>query len=163
MKLSEITLRDVSCCLLAVCKNEKKVWCSLNYVWYIFFYIGRSFSYVPCSFWRVSEKTLFLALRNYMSDVCCLLIAHGIYVGAYCIRPVRHRSNSIANRCRNYCKPAQFGRMQYAPTEAQSFHSLLLIIYKRMTAVGLQTKTVKSKICQTATAFLYGSFLYIGN
>ena len=45
---------------------------------------------------------------------------NGMYVGAYCIRPVCRRMNRIAqtnaNHRRNIAKSAQFGRMQYAPT-----------------------------------------------
>ncbi len=49
------------------------------------------------------------------------LIAYGIYVGAYGIRPVRNRMNRIATHRRNIANPRNLGRMQYAPTEAQFF------------------------------------------
>ena len=54
-----------------------------------------------------------------MNDVRCLLIAYGIYVEAYCIRPVRHRMNRITNRHIKLHIRRNSGRMQYAPTEAQ--------------------------------------------
>ncbi len=56
---------------------------------------------------------------NYINDVCCLLIAYGIYVGAYCIRPVRHRPSRTANRRHDIVNRRNSGRMQYAPTAAQ--------------------------------------------
>ena len=52
------------------------------------------------------------------------LIAHGIYVGAYGIRPVLHRPSRAANLRRNIAKPRNLGRMQYALTAAQSFDCL---------------------------------------
>ncbi len=47
------------------------------------------------------------------------LIAYGIYVGAYCIRPVHYRINHTANHCHYIANQRNSGRMQYAPTVAQ--------------------------------------------
>ncbi len=55
-------------------------------------------------------------LRHLSNNVCCLLIAYGIYVGAYCIRPVRHRMNRTTNQHHNIANPRNSGRMPYAPT-----------------------------------------------
>ena len=67
----------------------------------------------------VSGKScLFRFCGNYMNGVCCLLIAYGIYVGAYCIRPVCRRINRTANH-HYIANPRNSGRMQYAPTAAQ--------------------------------------------
>ncbi len=49
------------------------------------------------------------------------LFAYGIYVGAYCIRPVRHRFNRIANRRYDIANLRNSGRMQYAPTSGAIF------------------------------------------
>ena len=63
----------------------------------------------------VSGKScLFRFCGNYMNGVCCLLIAYGIYVGAYCIRPAHHRVNRTANFCRNIVNWCYSGRMPYA-------------------------------------------------
>ena len=45
------------------------------------------------------------------------------FVGAYCIRPVRHRMTRTANLRHNIAKRLNSGRMQYAPTEATVFLS----------------------------------------
>ena len=47
-------------------------------------------------------------------------------VGAYAIRPVRHRISRIANRYCDIANPRNSGRMPYAPTAAQlvGWHSL---------------------------------------
>ncbi len=47
------------------------------------------------------KRQPFCFCGNNMNDVCCLLIAYGIFVGAYCIRSVRHRMNHAVNRRRN--------------------------------------------------------------
>ncbi len=44
------------------------------------------------------------------------LIAYGINVGAYCIRPLLHRINRIGKHRCNIAKWRNSGRMQYAPT-----------------------------------------------
>ncbi len=68
----------------------------------------------------------FWLCENYMNGVCCLLIAYGIYVGAYCIRPVCHRSSHIAQTSQTTTdapqKPYNSGRMQYVPTAVQFFY-----------------------------------------
>ena len=61
----------------------------------------------------------YLFFGNYMNDVCCLLIAHGIYVGAYAIRPVHHRVNRIGKHRQNIASRRISWRMQYTPTAAQ--------------------------------------------
>ena len=58
-------------------------------------------------------------MRNYINDVCCLLIARGIYVGAYGIRPVHHRPTRAASRRPKFANPRNSGRMPYAPTAAR--------------------------------------------
>ena len=40
------------------------------------------------------------------------------FVGAYCIRPVRHRISRIANRYCDIANPRILGRMPYAHTAA---------------------------------------------
>ena len=92
----------VSSCFSKAWKWWKKVWCSLDYVWYNFSYIGRSFSYVRCGFRGIWERLLIMRFAS--------------FVGAYRIRPVRHRMNRITNRRHDIAKLAHFGRMQYAPT-----------------------------------------------
>ena len=56
---------------------------------------------------------------NYVNDVCCLLIAYGIYVGAYGIRPICHRMNRAANRYTKLHNRRNSGRMQYDHTAVQ--------------------------------------------
>ena len=88
-----------------VASGRKKVWCSLNYVWYNFFYIRHNFPYVLYSFWGVLKRGVDFGFAP--------------FVGAYCIRPVRHRTNRIANRHRDIANRRNSGRMPYAPTAVE--------------------------------------------
>ncbi len=66
----------------------------MNYIRHNFSYVLCSFSYILCSFRGVLKR-----MRNY---------GFAPFVGAYCIRPVRHRVKRACKPPPRHCKSAQF-------------------------------------------------------
>ena len=97
-KMDFCNMLAVTLCFSVVWERRKKVWCSLDYIRHNFFYVLCSFSYIKCS----------------LSD-----IGFAPFVGAYCIRPLLHRMNRIANRRHDTANRSSSGRMPHAPTTAQ--------------------------------------------
>ncbi len=98
----------------------------MNYIRHNFFYVLCSFFYIKCSFRGVWERTTVLLMWELCKRCMLFLIAHGIYVGAYGIRPLLHRMNRTANHCHNIAKTRNSGRMPYVPTALQLFEKLYL-------------------------------------
>ena len=117
----------------------------MNYIRHNFFYVLCSFSHIRYSFCDVWERT---------SDYGFAEI-----VGAYCIRPARHRLIRTANHHRDTANRRNSGRMQYAPTAVQFFHFLHFVIYKGVLLTPFASspepclQTVKS--CPDIKWFLY--------